>query len=268
MVGSDSGRLLRVAEDAARGAGRRLASIFDHGKLSVKRKYDYVGSIVTNGDIAAERVILERIRRSGIKSTVVSEEKGRVDYGSEEIVWAVDPLDGTLNFAKHIPYFAVSIGVVRRERTVAGVVYNPLLDEMFTAERGHGAYMNGRRVSVSRTTALRNASLIFEWWDPEPSIPDPLALEKRIYRFTSNVRSPGSIALNLCSVACGRFDGLITVFPRSPIHEPLAGAILIEEAGGRVTNSLGESWENLSRSIIGAGPGLQPKLLKFIRSSR
>jgi len=257
--------LLQVAESAARSAGKKIVAIFDHGKLSVKRKYDYAGSIVTNADIAAERLILARIQRSGISSTVVSEEEGRIDYGSGDVVWAVDPLDGTLNFAKHIPHFAVSIGVRQHGRTVAGAVYNPLLDEMFTARRGHGAYMNARRISVSKATTLRDSALIFEWWNPEPSIPDPLGLEKRIYRFTSNVRSPGSIALNLCSVACGRFDGLITVFPRSPIHEPLAGSLIIEEAGGRVTNSVGGSWESLSRSIIAAGPILQRKLLRFVR---
>jgi len=264
MVEQDSSVLLDVAEDAARSAGKRLATIFHKGKLSVRPKYDYVGSIVTNADIASEKLIIASIRRSGVKSSVVSEECGRRGFGGREIVWAVDPLDGTLNFAKHIPHFAVSIGVVENRRTVAGAIYNPILDEMFTARRGYGAYMNGRRIKASSATALRNAAIIFEWWDPEPSVPDPLGMAKKLYRYTRSLRSPGSIALNLCSVASGRFDGLITVFPRSPIHETLAGALIAEEAGGRVTNSIGESWESLSRSIIAAGPRLQPKLLSLM----
>jgi len=265
MAEPDPSDLLDIAETAAEQAGKRIASIFHHGRLTVRRKYDYAGSVVTNADIESERLILAKIRASGIKSMVASEEKGKVDYGGGKIIWAIDPLDGTFNFAKRIPHFAVSIGVIQNGRTVAGAIFDPILDEMYTARRGGSAYVNGKRIRVSKTTALRNASIIFEWWDKEPSIPDPLGLEKKIYRYTRSLRSPGSIALNLCSVASGKFDGLITVFSRSPIYETLAGAIIVEEAGGRVTNSLGDSWESLSRSIIAAGPRLQRKLLSFVQ---
>jgi len=265
MVEPDPSDLLDIAETAAERAGKRIAQLFHKGRLTVKRKYDYAGSIVTNADVESERIILATIRASGIKSTVSSEEKGRVDYGGREILWAVDPLDGTFNFAKRIPHFAVSIGVFQYGKTVAGAIYDPILDEMYTARRGGNAYQNGKKIRVSTTAALRNASIIFEWWDKEPSIPDPLDLEKKLYRYTRSLRSPGSIALNLCSVASSKFDGLITVFPKSPIHETPAGAIIVEEAGGRVTNSLGASWESLSRSIVAAGPRLQRKLLSFVQ---
>ena len=264
----DSSTLLDIAEAAAERAGKRIASIFHNERLTVKRKFDYAGSIVTNADVESEKLILAKIRASGIRSTVVSEERGRVDYGDRRLVWAVDPLDGTFNFAKRIPHFAVSIGVVQHGVTVAGAIYDPILDEMFTARREGGAYLNGSRIKVSNATALRNASVIFEWWDKEPSIPDPLGLEKKLYKFTRSLRSPGSIALNLCSVAAGRFDGLVTVFSRSPIYEPTAGAILVEEAGGLVTNSLGGNWGSLSRSIIAGGPRLQRKLLSFAQQNR
>jgi myo-inositol-1(or 4)-monophosphatase len=262
----DSSLLLEVAESAAKEAGKRLETLFRRPKLSIRRKYDYAGSIVTNADLESEKLILARIRRSHVKSTVVSEEAGRVQFGSGNVTWAVDPLDGTLNFAKRIPHFAVSIGVRIGRTTVAGAIYDPILEEMFTARRGEGAFLNGKRAKVSSTTALRNSALIFEWWEAEPSVPDPLGLEKRLYRYTRSLRSPGSIALNLCSVASGRFDGMITVFPRSPLHETLAGSLIVEEAGGRITNSLGESWETLSRSIIAGGPRLQQRLLSFLRS--
>jgi myo-inositol-1(or 4)-monophosphatase len=268
MIEPNSADLLDIAEAAAERAGKRVAAIFQSERLTIRRKYDYAGSIVTNADLESERLILAKIRASGIRSTVVSEEKGRLDYGDSRIVWAVDPLDGTFNFAKRIPHFAVSIGVIANGRTVAGAIYDPMLDEMFTARRGAGAHLNSNRIKVSKTTALRNASMIFEWWDKEPSIRDPLGLEKKLYRYTRSLRSPGSIALNLCSVASGRFDGLITVFTRSPVYETLAGAIIVEEAGGLVTNSLGGSWESLSRSIIAAGPRLQRKLLSFVQHGR
>jgi len=260
--------LVEIAETAAEKGGKQIAEIFRRGTFSVKRKYDYPGSIVTNADLESEKLILTAIRRSGVKSTVVSEEVGRVDLGGRDIVWAIDPLDGTFNFATRIPHFAVSIGVREGGRTVIGVIYNPILGEMFTASRGEGACLNGRRIRVSRATALRNSSIIFEWWYPEESIPDPLALEKKIYRYTRRLRSPGSVALNLCSVASGRFDGLITVFRRSPVYETAAGSLIVEESAGVVTNSIGESWENLSRSIIAAGPRIQRKLLSFVQSQR
>jgi myo-inositol-1(or 4)-monophosphatase len=265
MVDPDPSILLEIAESAAERAGKRVASIFHHGRFIISRKYDYAGSIVTSADIESEKLILAKIRASRIKSTVVSEERGKVDYGGHRIIWAVDPLDGTLNFAKRIPHFAISIGVIESGRTVAGAIYDPTLDEMFTARRGHGAYLNGSRIRVSGTTALRNAAIIFEWWDKEPSILDPLGLERKIYRYTRSLRSPGSIALNLCSIASGRFDGLITVFSKSPIYETPAGAVIVEEAGGQVTNSLGRSWESLSRSIVAAGPRLQRRLLSLIQ---
>lgn len=260
--------LLELASLAAEDAGRKLLNLFRSSKLSVKRKYDYPGSIVTNADQESEKLILTRIRRSRIKCTVNSEEAGTLNYGSPEIAWAVDPLDGTLNYVKRIPYFAVSIGILFRRRTIASVIYNPVLDEMFTAARGKGAYLNGKRIHVSDARSLRNSSLIFEWWDAEPSIPDPLALEKRLYRFTRSLRSPGSVALNLCSVATGRFDGLVTVFRRSPIYETAAGCLIVQEAGGRVTNSSGKSWEGFSRSIMAGGPMIHRQLLSVVHRHR
>jgi len=102
----------RTAIVAARNAGKELLGLFREGKISVRRKFDYPGSIVTNADKKAEQIILSTIRKSEIPSTIVSEEAGRISLGSREVVWAVDPLDGTLNYAKRIPHFAVSIGAI------------------------------------------------------------------------------------------------------------------------------------------------------------
>jgi len=256
--------LKQTAESAAELAGKELLRVFKEGRISVKRKFDYPGSIVTNADTIAERIILSRLRKSGIRSTVISEETGKVDFGSKEVLWAVDPLDGTMNYAKRIPYFAVSIGCIFKGRPVAGVIYNPVLDEMFTAALGAGAFLNGKRIHVSRTKSLRGASLVFEWWNHEPLIPDPLALEKQLFRFTRRVRSPGSVAMNLCTVALGRFDGLITVFQRSPVYEIAAGCLIVEEAGGRVTNSGGGDWSTFKGSVIAANEAVHSRILSLI----
>lgn len=258
--------LLDLATNAAEEAGKTLLRLFRGSrKLSVRRKYDYPGSIVTNADTESERIILGKIKRSGIKCTVNSEEAGIVTYGSSDIVWALDPLDGTLNYVKRIPVFAVSIGVLVKGVPVAGAIYNPALDEMFSASPGRGTRLNGKRTHVSSAKSLRNSNLIFEWWDGEPAIPDPLELEKRLYRFTRKLRSPGSVALNLCSVAAGRFDGLVTVFRRSPIYETAAGCLIVEEARGQVTDSGGKSWKRFSRSIFAGGSQVHKQLLSLVR---
>jgi myo-inositol-1(or 4)-monophosphatase len=259
-------RLTQTATNAAEEAGRELLKMFNEGRISVRRKFDYPGSIVTNADEKAERIILSRIKKSGIQSIVISEESGKIDFGSNDIIWAVDPLDGTLNYAKRIPYFAVSIGCIFKGKPVAGAIYNPVLDEMFTASSRRGARLNGKRIQVSKTKSLKGASLIFEWWNHEPLIPDPLELEKRLYRFTRSVRSPGSVAMNLCTVAVGRFDGLITVFERSPIYEIAAGCLIVEEAGGRVTNSEGRKWDTFRGSVVAANGSIHARILNMIRS--
>jgi myo-inositol-1(or 4)-monophosphatase len=258
--------LLKLATASAEAAGHELLKTFQgRKKLSIKRKYDYAGSIVTNADIASERIILRSIKRSRIKSTVNSEEVGMVDYGSPNIVWALDPLDGTLNYAKKIPYFAVSIGILVGGLPVAGAIYNPVLDEMYTACLNRGSKLNGKRIHVSDTRSLKNSALIFEWWNGEPSIPDPPEFEKRLYDYTRRLRSPGSVALNLCSVASGRFDGVVTVFRKTPIYETVAGCVIVEEAIGRVTNSSGRNWRGFTRSIIAGGPAIHGKLLSLVR---
>jgi myo-inositol-1(or 4)-monophosphatase len=261
-------KLLRVAVEGAERAGKLLLKSFEGSNLSVRAKHDYPGSLVTNADIEAEKIILRSIRKSRIKSTVSSEEAGLLNFGSRDLVWAVDPLDGTLNYAKRIPYFAVSIGILLRRKTIGGVIYNPVLDELFTATRDHGAYMNGKRIHVSAAKSLTNSSLIFEWWNPEPRIPDPLGFEKKLYRFTRRLRSPGSVALNLCSVASGRFDGLVTAYRRAPLHEVSAGCLIAQEAGAVVTNSTGESWETYSNSSIVGNKSIHKGLVALLHRQR
>jgi len=263
---TDPEDLLQVAAASAEEAGKKLLKLFQSSKkLSITRKYDYPGSIVTNADIESERIILQNIRRSRIKSTVNSEETGIINCGSRDIVWALDPLDGTLNYAKRIPYFAVSIGVLLKGEPVAGAIYNPVLDEMYTGCQRRGSHLNGKLIHVSNTRSLRNSALIFEWWDKEPSVPNPLRLEERLYDYTRRLRSPGSVALNLCSVASGRFDGVVTVFQKSPIYETAAGCLILEEAKGRVTNSSGNSWRKFTRSILAGGPKVHEQLLSLVR---
>jgi myo-inositol-1(or 4)-monophosphatase len=264
-LSSNPEELCHIAAIAATDAGRKLLKLFRGSrKLLVKPKHDYPGSLVTNADIHAEKIILRRIRNSRLKCTVNSEEAGLIDLGSRRIVFAVDPLDGTLNYAKGIPYFAVSIGVLVDRRPVAGAIYDPILDKLYTASEGNGAMLDGKSIQVSNTRTLRNSALIFEWWEHESSIPDPVEFEKQLYHYTRRLRSPGSIALNLCSVASGRFDGLVTIFEKTPVFETAAGCLILEEANGVITDSSGGDWRSYSGSIFAGGRRIHDGLLRIV----
>ena len=217
-------------------------------------------------DIVAEEKVIKILKNTGKSVTLVSEEIGelKIGNGPSEVIFVVDPLDGTLNYAKRIPFFAVSIGVIINGEARAGAIYNPVLDELFVANAGCGARLNGEPIHVTSRKSLRGASVIFEWWNRESLIPDPLGLEKQLYGFTRSVRSPGSVALNLCAVASGRFDGMVTVFKKSPIYEIAAGCLIVQEAGGRVTNSARESWETYKGSVIAAGENIHAGILRVI----
>ena len=151
---------------------------------------------------------------------------------------------------------------------MAGVIYNPVLDELFTASAGRGARLNGKRIHVSNAKSLKGASVIFEWWNHEPLIPDPLDLEKRLYRFTGSVRSPGSVAMNLCTVASGRFDGLITVFERSPIYEIAAGCLIVRKLAVALRILKERNWDTFRGSVVAANEAIHARIFSMISRAK
>jgi len=230
-------QFLDVAIETAREAGAILRHEFDRPKeISYKGEVD----IVTESDRRSEALIVARLREHFPDHAIVAEEGGTGAAAGAKYCWHVDPLDGTTNFAHAYPCFAVSIGLAEEGQPVAGVVFNPVSNEMFTAARGEGAYLNGKRIHVSPIETLAQ-SLVATGF---PTHQRKRSANMNYYwEFTlrsHGVRRDGSAALDLCSVACGRFDAFWEFGLNS--WDTAAGILLVQEAGGKVTDMNGEPY--------------------------
>jgi myo-inositol-1(or 4)-monophosphatase len=217
-------------ERIAREAGALLIEYFEP---KIKIEYKGEADLVTVADRKSEALIRQRIRSEWPGHDIVGEEEGFRDTGSE-YRWYIDPLDGTTNFAHGFPVFCVSMALGNRQEMLAGVCYDPTRDELFAAERGQGAYLNQRPIHVS---AVRNLaeSLLGTGFPSHKRHKNPnIYFYHQITLRTHGLRRPGSAALDLCSVACGRFDGFWE-FNLNP-WDTAAGVLMVEEAGGRVTD--------------------------------
>ena len=227
--------MLNFAMQTAREAGGILIDRLGRA-LQVSNKGDI--DLVTEADLASEKLIIERIKSYYPRHAVLAEESGASDASEKsEWKWIIDPLDGTTNYAHGYPCFCVSIALEHNGKIELGVVYCPTRDEMFAAERGRGSTLNERQIRVSNTEEL-NAALLCTGFPY--NVRERPNFTRDFENFTMNsqaVRRDGSAALDLAYVACGRFDGLWEEGLK--VWDVAAGAILIEEAGGTVTNFQG-----------------------------
>ena len=230
-------KFLDVAVAAAREAGAMLQTEFGRPKeISYKGEVD----IVTASDRRSEAVIVARLRSEFPDHAIVAEEGSRTASAGAKYTWQVDPLDGTTNFAHGYPCFAVSIGLLERGEPIVAAVLNPISDELFTAVRGEGAYLNQKRIHVSPTATLAE-SLVCTGFPPKHRRSS--ANMSYYWEFTlrsHGVRRDGSAALDLCSVACGRFEAFWEFGLSS--WDTAAGMLLVREAGGMVTDLSGGSY--------------------------
>lgn len=249
----------RVAVAAALAAGRLLR---EHVGRVREIRYKGAVNLVTEVDIASERLIVETIRSAFPDHAFLTEEGSGRDALEAPALWVIDPLDGTTNFAHGYPMFCVSIAFLRNGRPELGVVYQPLLDELFLAERGTGAFLNGERIRVSTHQELRSALLATGF---------PYDLERRrqalaaFARFTLTaraVRRDGSAALNLAYVAAGRFDGFWEQ-ELSP-WDTAAGVLLVEEAGGTVTDYTGQPYRLSQGTCVASNGWIHRAMLDLI----
>lgn len=224
--------LLNVAVMAARRAGNLLMrhqANLDKLKVESKGHNDYV----TEADRAAEKAVIEVVHKHYPDHAILGEESGSL--GESEVEWIIDPLDGTTNFLHSFPVFCVSIGVRVKGRVEHGVVYDPSRQELFTASRGAGAQLDGRRIRVSGQRELKHALIGtgFPFRQSEEEMEPYLAMLKKVLQSTSDVRRPGAAALDLCYVAAGRLDGFweIGLAP----WDLAAGSLMIREAGGIIS---------------------------------
>jgi myo-inositol-1(or 4)-monophosphatase len=249
-------------EALARQAGEILRAGYnkDH-QVSYKGVIDPVTEI----DRASENFLLGEINKRWPDSYILSEESG-ITPGNAEQSWYVDPLDGTVNYAHSIPFFSVSIGYAYKGTMQLGVVYDPMRDEMFSAERGKGAFLNGQPIHVSDTTELQKSLLVtgfpYDAWDTEH---DNFANFVRFGKLTQGVRRFGSAALDASYVAAGRFDGFWELALKP--WDVAAGGLIAEEGGARVSTTKNLSdYLSTPQSIVAATPGIHAKILENLEA--
>jgi myo-inositol-1(or 4)-monophosphatase len=251
-----------LAEEIARAAGAIQRARYET-VLTVRTKSASI-DLVTEVDHACEALIVERIHAARPKDAILAEEGGGEDRAGASWRWVIDPLDGTMNFAHGYPRFCVSIGVQRDGRGEVGVVYDPLLDELFAAERGQGATRNGRPIRVSRVDALGRALLATGFaYDVHRSIDDNIAHFARFVKRARGLRRDGSAALDLCYVAAGRFDG----FWELKLHawDVAAGNLIVEEAGGRTSDFSGKPAPGDGRETVASNGLIHEAMLELLQ---
>lgn len=240
--------------EIAREAGALLLRYLHRVAIQYKGEAD----LVTEADRASEALIRERIRALWPAHDIMGEEQGLVDTGSE-YRWYVDPLDGTTNFAHGYPVFCVSMALEHKGKRIAGVVFDPTRNELFAAEKGSGAFLNGQPIHVSKTAKL-SESLVATGFPSHKRHKNPnIHFYHQITLRTHGVRRAGSAALDLCYVACGRFDGFWE-FNLNP-WDTAAGVLLVEEAGGKVSDFSDGPFQIESRETMASNGLLHPALL-------
>jgi myo-inositol-1(or 4)-monophosphatase len=247
--------LLNIAVRAARRAGDiivRAIPRLEAVEVHSKGRNDYV----TEVDRAAEADIIETIRRLHPDHAILAEESGA--SGDSDVVWIIDPLDGTTNFMHGFPTFAVSIGVQVRGRMEHAVVFDPMRQEMFTASRGEGSQCDGRKIRVSKQTTLEGSLIAtgFPFRADSPWLDEYLAMQKAVMIKAAGLRRPGAAALDLAYVAAGRCDGFWEMGLKP--WDTAAGTLLITEAGGMVGTLTGGEYKQGGHILVGTTKVYEP----------
>jgi myo-inositol-1(or 4)-monophosphatase len=255
---------LNIAIKAARRAGQiinRASLDLGQVKVATKQQSDYV----TEVDKAAEAAIIDVLRDAYPKYGILAEESGAIEgsEGDSEFEWIIDPLDGTTNFIHGFPQYAVSIGLAQNGVMQQAVVYDTSRNELFTASRGAGAFLNDKRIRVGNRTKLADTLIgtgfpyrVFDKMDQY------LAIFKELTQKTAGLRRPGAASLDLAWVACGRLDGFWE-FGLAP-WDMAAGSLLVSEAGGLVADTRGEQDYLHNGDMLAANPKIFAQLLQVI----
>jgi myo-inositol-1(or 4)-monophosphatase len=251
-----------AAEAVLRAGALQKARYGQAVEVNLKGEID----LVTEVDRACEELVLRTIRARFPDHDIVTEEQHLEQKGSSH-VWFVDPLDGTTNFAHAYPFFCCSVGLAVDGRAVAGAVYDPLREELFTAHRGGGAFLNGRPLRVSDASELLRSLLVTGFpYDLREDLPGKLRLFNRFMGHAQGIRRDGAAALDLCYVAAGRLDA----FWEERLHpwDMVAGSLIVEEAGGRVTRFDGSPTQLRADELLATNGPLHEPMLRVFREDR
>ncbi len=255
---------INVMVKACRKAAKPLIRDFGEiEKLQVSIKGP--GDFVTASDKKVEKILIEEFEKARPNYSILSEETGEIKKG-EEFKWIIDPIDGTANFLHGIPHFAISVGLEKNNEIISGIIYDPIKDEMFLAEKGNGAYLNNQRIRVSSRSKLKDC-IIFTGGPKQNSESRDLSL-KEYQKFSSEVLIPirkmGSASLDMAYVAAGRCDGF---WQRNLSYWDIAaGIILVKEAGGYITDFEGNNRYLENKSILVANSKINEKMIEILKN--
>jgi len=242
-------------------AGAAVMQKFFQGEFIISNK-EGINNLVTEADHASEKAIFEVIKNDFPDHYILSEEAGAIVMDST-FKWIIDPIDGTVNFAHGLPLCCVSIGVEQDGQIILGAVYNPFLREFFFAQRGYGATLNDKKIQVSAETVVGRSCLVtgfpYSYLD-EPN--GPLVVFDKLIRSGVPVRRLGSAAIDLCWVAAGRFDGFYE--HKLQAWDSAAGFLIVEEAGGRVSDFTGKRYSPYQPHIVATNGKIHDDLLQVI----
>lgn len=243
-------------------AGAKELTRFFNGKFTISNK-EGLNNLVTEADFASDKAIQSIIKKAFPEHGIVSEETADKITASE-FRWIIDPIDGTVNFANGIPLCCVSIGLEQNGQMLMGAVYNPILNEFYFAEKGGGATLNDKKISVSTKTEVLKSCLVtgfpYTYLD-QPN--GPLQVFERLIRQGVPVRRLGSAAIDMCWVAAGRFDGFYEHHLNA--WDSAAGFIIIEEAGGKVTDLKGDTYSPFQPGIIATNGAIHEELVDWVQ---
>ena len=252
--------LKQVLIDSLEAGATELRRYFT-GNFTISNK-EGVNNLVTEADHASEAAILKVIRKHHADHFILTEESGEMKQDSE-YKWIIDPIDGTVNFAHGIPICCVSIALERNGEMVLGGVFAPFLNELYLAEKGKGATLNGKTIRVSEQTKVVHSCLVTGFPYTYLDMPNsPLEVFERFIRKGIPVRRLGSAAIDLCWVACGRFDGFYE--HKLEAWDSAAGYLIVEEAGGRVTDYDGKKFSPYQPHVLATNGRIHDEMLLVI----
>ena len=254
-------KIKKTAISVAKRAGIILLKRFDKfDRADVMLKSGH--EILTQADLAANKAIIKEIKKNFINHKILSEETGD-NKKESDYLWIIDPLDGTTNFSMHNPLWAVSIGVAHKGKMIVGVVYSPLLDELYVAELGKGATRNGKKIKVSNTKKGRILNT-FCHGSREKDIKRAVKYFSKQKLNDFDCRQMGSASIELAFTACGRVESI--TIPGAHSWDVSAGVLLVREAGGRVTDFSGNKWNIKSEDMVASNGRVHSNLLEVLKS--
>jgi myo-inositol-1(or 4)-monophosphatase len=243
-------------------AGAKVIQEYFQGNFTISNK-EGVNNLVTEADHASEKAIFAVITKEFPQHFILSEEAGEIIMDSS-YKWIIDPIDGTVNFAHGLPLCCVSIGLEQDGEMIMGAVYNPFIDEFYFAQKGYGATLNDKKISVSDEMEVSKSCIVtgfpYTYLD-QPN--GPLEVFSRLIRKGVPVRRLGSAAIDLCWVAAGRFDGFYE--HKLQAWDSAAGFLIVEEAGGLVSDFKGRKYSPYQPQIVATNGKIHNELLKWIR---